>query len=154
MDIFSINITYVVQSFLKLNLERERNIDLFFHLFMYSSVDFCMYPDGIKPATLAYRDENLTELLGQSLCSIVFIYTVKFMPCIQLTVYRETVERTLRIWSFSPCKIFYVQFSGRGTSSVNMKFYLYCSDFQFIICIRIYKCCDYSVAYFLVITCI
>ena len=54
-----------------LERERERNVDLVFHLSIYSLVDSCMCPDqGIKPATLAYRHigamlQPTTELPSQ-----------------------------------------------------------------------------------------
>lgn len=35
----------------------ERNIDLLFHLYMH----LFMCPDGIKPETLAYQDNSLTN---------------------------------------------------------------------------------------------
>lgn len=45
--------------------EREREIDLFSHLFIHSLVDPCMCPDihtqGIKHTTLAYKDDTITN---------------------------------------------------------------------------------------------
>ena len=47
--------------------ERERNIDLLFHLLMHSLVDFCVCPDGESNSQPWYIGAVLspTELLGQ-----------------------------------------------------------------------------------------
>lgn len=42
-------------------LLREREMDLLFHLFMYSLAISCMCPNGIEPVALVYWDNPLTN---------------------------------------------------------------------------------------------